>query len=269
MGSGNSRIFTFLFLALASVLHGLGCGGGTPDTSMPLSEARLLNSEVRVLFGGVQTFMATTQEEVASLTALPNGANPRNFDLNVMRTVAGACFSDPVQFPTRPIDTELPAPAEATPGPDTSPLLRRTTTGRANACRPAQLLTLETYVEALAPDAQRVVIQYLLLADRLRVNLHDVLPAHLEHLERFRGGAEREVERLRGRAEAALARAQDPKVHAEQRRRAEIEYEEVTTQLQEVDTILQDISRQLQGFRHLRRQLIDDAARNISRLGQS
>lgn len=254
-------------LLVTALLALTACGGSRGAIEMPLAETRELNTEIRLVYATVTNLLETTQSEVNRVRTLPEGVTDRNVDLGLVRQVAQDCFTQTVTLTTASTDTTLPGPASALAGEEPNPLTRRADTGRARSCQPNRMMVLESYLEALPGVQREFVVERILLTDRLRVNLNDVIVQQLDNLERARIESERQLQGLRQVAEQRLAQAQHPRVHAEDRRRAEIDYESVIQELEQVESVVAEIASQMSNMRHLRRQLIDEASRNISQMG--
>lgn len=264
--SRQRALFALALLASALVV---ACGGSKSTLDMPLGEARELNTEIRVIYTNLSGLMEATQGDVGRLRTLPEGISERNVDLGLVRQVTQDCFTTNIELTSAATDISIPGPASALAGDEPRILTDREDTGRAKSCQPRRMMVLESYIEALPPTQMEFVVERVLLADRVRVNLNDVLDAQIEHLGRINTDAERRLLALKQVAEHRLEEAQSPRVHADDRYRAEIDYETIQQEFSEIEVLIDEISTQIPRMRHLRRQLIDEAARNISQMGQS
>ncbi len=256
-----------LCLAALGALALAACGGGQTDTSMPLNEARNLNSDLTTSYVRATQLLEQATASTQDVGTLPTGVDGRDFDVAMFRQVLEACFTETVSLVPGANIEEVPRRAEAELGPATAPLTERPAVGRVQACNPPRMLALETYLGVVAPELRTFLEERTLQVDVLRVHLKDVLIAQVDALERQQRDALAESARLRGVAEQRRALAQSSDVDEEQRRTAEADYDAVIAELESVDAVLGELEDGIGEMRRLRRQLVDDAVRNIAALG--
>jgi hypothetical protein len=255
---------------VAGVLWGLAaCGGGRGmDTTIPLDEARVLNSEMTSTFVRAETLLQDSALLARSLGELPAGIRASDFDAAMVRQVLQACFTQTLALVPGGSPSEVPRAAVAAAGPSHRPLTQRPAVGRAQPCAPPRMNVLENYLETATPQVRAFLQERVLQVDGLRVNLNDTLVAQLDALERRAGTARAEATRLRGMAEERRALAQAGNLDELQRRQVEVDYDAVLVELDNVESVLQRVDSLLSGMRTTRRQLVDEAARNLTTLGQ-
>jgi uncharacterized membrane protein YccC len=126
---------------------------------------------------------------------------------------------------------------------------------------------LESYASTALPEVKEYVMQRVLDMDALRVNLNDVLVQQLEALENVATRARMDADRLRLTAEERRALAQSSTDEAT-RTQAESDFDAVTASLDQVMAVVEQIEAGITDMRQLRRQLIEEAARNLAQLGE-
>jgi hypothetical protein len=256
-------------LSCALLFAATGCGGKQVDTSMPSSEAQLLNSEITSAYVRTRDLLDEASTTAESFSQLPAGIDAGDFDVALLREVAESCFNEPVTLDDAQRLSEPPTRIEPALGPDIRPLTERPPVGRAIACNPARMLALETYLDAVAPEIRALITERILAADALRVMLGDVLVVRIDDLDEQRLAAVAELEELRAVSTERLATAQTADIDENQRRQAEVDYEAVTATLDEVEAVIEQIEAEWDAMRQLRRELIDVSAQSIARLGMN
>ncbi|TVQ95246.1 MAG: hypothetical protein EA398_18245 [Deltaproteobacteria bacterium] len=244
-----------------------GCGGKQPDLTIPLDEASLLNNELTVAFVTARELLEASTLDARNLGHLPDGLTPESFDIALTRHVLEACLTTPVAHLPGTDPQRLPEVATASPGSEQRPMTGREAVGRAQPCAPQRLVVLEAYLESVDQRTRDFIVNRLLLVDTLRVNLRDVLPARLDALDRMRRDASLEVERLRLIADERLALADGSRVTESQRRETEVAHGRMLQELSRISAVLGEMEEQQAPMQQLRRQLVDEAARNIVRMG--
>lgn len=243
------------------------CGGKQVDTSIPIDEARVLNSEISTTYVRTRSLLEETAERVRALDRMPDDIAPADIDTDLLRHVLEACFTETV-FVARGVDQSVtPGAAAAELGPEHAPLTNRERVGRLNACAPVRMLALETYLDVIQSHEKEYILSAVLEADVLRANLKDVLVVQIDEVERITGTATTELLRLRGIAEERRALAQSADLTAEEQQQTEIDYETITQELDQVEDRLTQLAGEVGDWRRLRRQLVDEAASRISALG--
>lgn len=243
------------------------CGGAPTDTSMPVNQARALNSDTTATFVRTQALLESATELARSAGTLPEGLTADDFDVAMVRQVLEACFTETVTMASGQSREGVPDPAVAEFGPEVRPLTERPAVGRMQPCRPARMQVLESYASTALPEVKEYVMQRVLDIDALRVNLNDVLVQQLEALENVAMRARMDADRLRLTAEQRRAQAQaqsDESVRAQ----AESDFDVVTASLDQVIAVVEQIESGISDMRQLRRQLIEETARNLAQLGE-
>lgn len=243
------------------------CGGRQPDVAIPLDDARILSSELTASFVRTRDLMEHSANTSRQLRRLPDGLSATTFDVDLARQVMQACLTMPIALQPGHDPNELPRRAEAAVGPEHRPLTGRAPVGRVLPCAPQRLVALEAYLDSVEGGTRDFLIERLLAVDALRVNLRDTLPAQLDALDRARQNGEAELQRLRSMSEERMALAQAGNVDATTRRQTEVDYENILRELERVQQVLTEIREQHSSFQQLRRQLVDEAARNILEMG--
>lgn len=245
------------------------CGGKQVDTTIPLDEARVLNSEITSTFVRAQSLLEESTVTTRTLSELPSGLTAADFDGDLVREVLAACFTASVVMAPGSDADEVPRGAEAETGPDHRPLTERPPVGRVLPCAPARMHALESYVTSAQPAVHDFLLQRVLDVDTLRVNLGDTLVAQLNALEDTANAVRAEAERLRGVAEERRAMAQTSSEDDLARRQNELDYDAIIGEFDQISAVLDQIDGNLADMRQVRRQLIEEATRNIAVLGTS
>jgi hypothetical protein len=128
---------------------------------------------------------------------------------------------------------------------------------------------LESYVTSAQVSVREFLMERVLRVDVLRVDLNDTLVAQLNELEDTASEVRAEAERLRGVAEERRATAQASGSDDLARRQNELDYDAITGEFDQITAVLDQIDSQLSDMRQVRRQLIEEATRNIALLGTS
>ena len=257
---------TFWSTALIA-LFVVACGGKQVDTTIPIDAARILNSELSATYVRTRTLLEETTQRVRTVGEFPADIRADDIDADLMRHVLEACFTQNITMaPGVDID-ELPRGAQAEVGPANAPLTARPTVGRVLACTPSRMLALESYLDAVGAREREFIVDRVLTVDILRANLKDVLTAQIDDVERTTVSAATELQQLRETASERRALAQTADLTPEERRRTEVDYETITQELDQVEDVLGVVTTELVDWRRLRRQLVDEAARNIAEMG--
>ncbi len=243
------------------------CGGKQVDTSIPIDEARVLNSEISTTYVRTRTLLEETTERVRALDRMPEEIDPADIDTDLLRHVLEACFTETVSIARGVDQGETPMEATAELGPDHAPLTNRERVGRLDACTPPRMLALETYLDVIEAHEREFVLGAVLEADIVRANLKDVLVVQIDEIERMTGTATTELLRLRETAEERRALAQTADLTPEGQQQTEVDYETITQELDQVEDRLTQLAGEIGDWRRLRRQLVDEAAARISALG--
>ncbi len=251
-----------LFVSLAAA-----CGGKSVDTSIPIDEARLLNSEISATYVRTATLLEETSFSVDEIGLFPEGVNAADVDTDLLRHVLEACFTAPIAMLPSAARDEVPRGAETSVGPELGPLTDRTEVGRLVACNPSRMLALESYLPVVNEDTQAYLIGRVLAVDVIRANLKDVLVAQIDDVERTTVAATTELAQLRETAAERRALAQTADLTPEERRRTEVDFETITQELDQVEDVLAQIASELGDWRRLRRALVDQASQNIAEIG--
>ena len=245
----------------------VACGGAPVDTSIPVDEARLLNSEIAAAYVRAQDLLETSTDTSRILGMIPPEVPAEELDAEMLRHVLEACYTQTIAYvPGVDLDI-LPRRAEAVAGESHRPLTDRADVGRVRACDPARMIALEAYLDVVDEEVDAFIIERVLTVDALRVNLKDVLVAQLDTLDRVSTEAGAELSRLREVAAERRALAQTADLTDAERRQNEIDYEAIVQILDDVEGILEQVTAGLGDMRQLRRQLVEEAARNIALLG--
>ncbi len=261
--SVRSTVVVIAFLAAATA----ACGGKQLDMTIPVEDARALNSEVSARYVRTRTLLEDATHDARTIGLLPDELPADDLDVDLLRHVMEACFSQGVSH-VRDVDLEqVPRAARAELGEPHEPLTARPPVGRALACDPARMLALETYLDVVDPEIADFMSGRVLLVDELRVDLKDVLEAQLDDLERTVASANAELVELRETSAERRALAQTSDMPPDDKRRVEIDYETITQELDQIEAVLGQISGELTSMRQLRRQLVDEAARSIAEFG--
>lgn len=252
-------------LALALVLA--ACGGKAVDTTIPLDEARLLNSELSATYVRTATLLEQTSAKVDAIGVFPDGVPAASVDTDLLRHVLEACFTENVRM-TRDADLDaVPRGSTTSVGPEHALLTRRPPVGRIESCNPSRMLALESYLPVVGEAQREYVIDRVLTVDVLRADLKDVLVAQIDDLERVTASSENELIRLRATAAERRSLAQSADMSPEARRQNEVDFEMITQELDQVEQAIGQIRSDIAEWRRFRRTLIDQAAANIARLG--
>jgi len=244
-----------------------GCGGKQVDTSIPVDAARHLNTDLSTTYARTRNLLTDTATEVRNLGALPDGIRAADVDLDLLRHALQACLTEDTRVvPGTNLD-DLPREARATLGPEEAPLTNRPAVGRVGACNPSRMLALESYIGVVDDTQREYLVDRVLTVDSARVNLKDVLPAQITDVERAGARARAELLRLRAIATEKRTLAQTTSLSEEDRRRVEVDYDQITAELDQVEDVLAQIDAEVGDWSRLRRQLIDEAAANIAALG--
>lgn len=254
-------------LAPAAIALVAACGGKQVDTTIPLDEARILNSEIGATYVRTATLLEQTSAQVDAIAVFPPEVRPADVDTDLLRHVLEACFTETVRMLATANLEEVPRGATAEPGPEHAPLTRRSPVGRIHACNPSRMLALESYLGAVGAEERAYLIDRVLTIDVLRANLKDVLVVQIDDVEQTTTEAATELARLRELATERRALAQTADLSPEERRRTEVDYETITQELDQVEAMLAQIGAELAEWRRMRRGLIDEAAQNIAALG--
>jgi hypothetical protein len=233
---------------------------------MPVNEARALNSDTTSTYVRTVGLLESATGTARSIGTLPDGMTADDFDTAMVREVLESCFTETVTFAPGVNVAQAPGEATAELGPDLRPLTERPAVGRMVACTPARMRVLESYASTAMPEAREFVTQRVLMVDALRVNLNDVLVVQLDGLDNVADAARAEAERLRIVAEERRALAQTS-TEDSVRTQADTDYDTIMQELEQVTSIVDQIDQGVTEMRRLRRQLIDEAARNIAQLG--
>lgn len=259
---------TLRLLSFVGLMAGLAaCGGKQLDTTIPIDDARLLNSELSATYVRTATLLEDTTHAVNAIGAFPDGVDPADVDTDLLRHVLEACFTETIRMAADANTDDLPRGAETELGPEHAPLTGRETVGRLVACNPSRMLALESYLPVVDEPAQAYIVDRVQTVDILRADLKDVLVAQIDDVERVTVQATAELARLRETAAERRAIAQTADLTAEERRRTEVDYETITQELDQVEEILGQVTGELSDWRRLRRSLVDEAAQNIAALG--
>jgi len=248
-------------------LFAVSCGSKQIDTTIPIDDARLLSSEISSMYVRTATLLEETTAAVRTLDQFAGDIDPASIDIALLRHVLEACFTDSAQMLDGWDPDEVPRRAEASLGPDHAPLTERPPVGRIEACDPARMLALETYLDVVDDGARQFLVDRVLEVDVLRSNLKDVLVVQIDEFERITAAAETELEQLRVIADERRGLAQTSDLPQDERRRVEVDYETMSQELDSVEDVLERVATELGDWRRLRRQLVDEAARNIAALG--
>lgn len=243
------------------------CGGKSVDTTIPLDEARLLNSEISATYVRTVTLLEETAAAVDAIGVFPDGVDPSDVDTDLLRHALESCFTETIALVPGTALDEVPRGAETEAGPEHGVLTRRTTVGRVQACNPPRMLALESYLPVVDEAASAYIVDRVLVVDVLRANLKDVLVMQLDDLERVTADSENELIRLRELAAERRALAQTADLSPEDRRQTEVDYETITQELDTVESTLGQIGEEIGEWRRLRRNLVDQTAANIAALG--
>lgn len=233
---------------------------------MPVNEARALNSDTTSTYVRAVGLLERATETARSLGALPEGMTADDFDTAMVREVLESCFTETVSFAAGANMSETPGAAVAELGPELRPLTERPAVGRMQACEPARMRVLESYASTATPGVRDFVMQRVLDVDALRVNLNDVLVVQLDGLDNVADSARAQAERLRIVTEERRALAQTS-TDESVRTQADTDYDTIMQELEQVTSIVDQIDQGVTEMRRLRRQLIDEAARNIAQMG--
>lgn len=253
-----------ILLALAGTA---ACGGKQVDTSIPLNEARNLNSDLSAAFVRTSDLVAESASVVARLGTLPNGVRANDFDIALVREVLLSCFSEPTGIAPGTALDELPRKAEAVAGAGHTPLTVRPAVGRAPACRPARLIALEAYLDVVRAELREFLLTRTLEVDAVRVNLRDVAVAQLDNLERVASDTTARLASLRATTEERHALALTADLDEEARRQHDRDYDAILVELDQIAAVLADVNTEATQLRQLRRTLIEEAERNITAMG--
>lgn len=254
-------------LAGALALFALACGGAPVDTTIPVSEARLLNSELAAAYVRTRDLLESTTETARVLGTVPPEVPADELDADMLRHVLEACYTQTVAYVPGADLEALPRRAEALAGESHRPLTDRADVGRVRACDPSRMIALEAYLDVVDEAVDAFIIDRVLTVDALRVNLKDVLVAQLDALDRVAAESAAELLRLREVSAERRALAQTADLSDEERRQNEIDFEEISQILDDVEGILEQVNEEVGDMRQLRRQLVEEAARNIALLG--
>lgn len=264
-----NRSFRNAALSSFALLLSVGCGAKQVDTSMPTSEAQVLNSEITSAYVRTSTMLDDAAATAQGFASLPPGIDAGDFDVALLREVLEACFNEPVALDAQLRLSDPPSRIEPALGPDIRPLTERPPVGRVLACNPPRMLALETYLDAVSAEIRTLLTERVLAADALRSVLGDVLVVRIDDLDEHRLSAEAELAELRAVAAERLATAQTADIEEDQRRQAEVDYEAVSATLDEVEAVIEQIAAEYEAMRQLRRELIDIASQSIARLGMN
>lgn len=244
------------------------CGGAPVDTSIPVDDARLVNSELSAAYVRARDHLEGATETSRRLAIIPPEIPADDLDVDQLRHVLEACYTQTVAY-TADADMEnVPRRAEAEAGEGHRPLTDRAHVGRVRHCDPARMLSLEAYLDVVDDQLDAFIIERVLMVDALRVNLKDVLVAQLDALERAASDAGAELLRLRELSAERRAIAQtSTDLTDEERRRVEVDFETISQELDQVESVLGQVNDELSDMRQLRRQLVEEAARNIALMG--
>jgi hypothetical protein len=245
------------------------CGGKQVDTTIPLDEARVLNSEITSRFVRTQSLLEESSVTARTLSELPSDIAVTDFDADLVREVLAACFTSSVVMSRQGSADEVPRAAVAETGPDHRPLTERPPVGRVLPCAPSRMHALESYVTSAQPSVHDFLMERVLAVDALRVDLNDTLVAQLNELEDTADEVRAESERLRGVAEERRATAQSSSTDDLARRQNELDYDSIIGEFDQIMAVLDQIDNNLADMRQVRRQLIEEATRNIAMLGAS
>ncbi|MCB9519381.1 MAG: hypothetical protein H6699_00720 [Myxococcales bacterium] len=255
-------------LALATAaLTAAACGGKQVDLSIPVDEARLLNSDVSTSFVRTRDLLADTAQTVRGLGTFPDGIDAQDVDVDLIRHVLNACVTETPEMVAGADRDALPRGARAELGPENAPLTQRPAVGRIEACNPSRMLALESYLDVVSPEEREFIVDRVLTVDVVRVNLKDVLVAQIADVERVAARAQAELLRLRSIANEKRAIAQTSDLSEEERRRVEVDFDQISAELTQVEDVLSQLDTELGDWQRLRRQLVDEAAQNITALG--
>lgn len=264
----SARFQTLARLVFASLLMLLAaCGGKQVDTSIPLNDARNLNSDLSAAYVRTSGILSDAATLVVSLPQLPTGVRAQDFDAALVREVWLSCFAEPTGVAPGVALDELPARAEAVVGTGHTPLTQRPRVGRVNACRPARMIALEAYLDVVRADLREFLLGRTLEIDALRVNLKDVAVAQLDNLERIATTSTARAAELRALTEERHALALASDLDEEARRQHDRDYDAMLSELDQIAAVLNEVNAEVTNLRQLRRTLIEDAERNITALG--
>lgn len=244
-----------------------GCGGAAVDTTIPLDQTRQLNTSLSVAYQRTNDLLIHASQVSGEMAMLPAGIGPDDFDVAMFREVVSACFTQTLQPTGGAASAEVPRPVQAQAGEARAPLTRRGDVGRVRPCSPNRLLALETYLNVVDASLQSFLLERLLAADSLRVNLGDVLPAMFDDLERRAEEAGGEAARLRVQVEQRRALAQSTLTSEQDRQENEQRYNQALDELDSIDALVAQIRGEIRDARGLRRSLVDETVRNIAALG--
>jgi DNA repair exonuclease SbcCD ATPase subunit len=255
-------------LAAAASLALLACGGAPVDTSIPIDDARLVNGELSGAYVRARDLLEESAETARRLATIPAEVNADDLDVDQLRHVLEACYTQTVTYVSGVNMDELPRRAEAQLGLDHRPLTERADVGRVRACDPARMIALEAYLDVVDPPTRAFILDRVLVVDALRVNLKDVLVAQVDALERTATDARAELMRLREVSAERRAIAQTSSdLTEEERRRVEVDFETISQELDQVEGVLEQVDDEIGDMRQLRRQLVEEAARSIALMG--
>lgn len=142
-------------LALATAaLTAAACGGKQVDLSIPVDEARLLNSDVSTSFVRTRDLLADTAQTVRGLGTFPDGIDAQDVDVDLIEHVLNACVTETPEMVAGADRDALPRGARAELGPENAPLTQRPAVGRIEACNPSRMLALGLSRRCLARGAR-------------------------------------------------------------------------------------------------------------------
>lgn len=244
-----------------------GCGSRQVDTSIPVNDARNLNSDLSAAYVRTTDLLEGCAESAAQVGRLPSGVDGNDFDVAMVREVLLSCFTEPTSIAIGADMEELPRRAEALVGEGYTPLTERGAVGRIDPCAPARMIALEAYLDVVSPDLRAFLTDRTLAVDALRVNLKDVAIAQLDDLERFSNDAASELVRLRTLTEERRALAQGSELDEEAQRQSDRDYDAMIAELDQIGAILETLQGEITNMRSLRRTLVEDVERDLAVMG--
>ncbi len=258
-----------LLVATLSVAALAACGSAPVDTTIPVDDARLVNSELSAAYVRARNHLEDATDTSRRLSMIPPEIPVDELDVDQLRHVLEACYTQTIAYTSDADMENVPRAATAERGEAHRPLTDRSAVGRVHACDPARMLSLEAYLDVIDDELDAFIIERVLTVDSLRVNLKDVLVSQIDALERAATEAGGELLRLREVSAERRAIAQtSTALTDEERRRVEVDFETISQELDQVEGVLEQVNEELSDMRQLRRQLVEEAARNIALMGQ-
>ncbi|MBN1944176.1 MAG: hypothetical protein JW797_00815 [Bradymonadales bacterium] len=259
--------WSMLLVLGASVLL-CSCSGSSQYEQVPLEEARALNSHLSAFYSSTRDLLENVSRQVNVVGDLPGGIRPADFEIQLVKNTLIDCFNQSISITQ--VTNEPPRGVIAQLGEDPlRPLTRRPNLDHVEFCNPRSMISLESYLEYTPTQITEFITDRVLLVDALRVNLKHVLQERFNLLQEQVDQGASEVVRLREQASERYGRTMSSgDASPEQQLQTQADYEQIQTELDDIQLLLARIQDDLRDLGRFRRQLVDDVVVRLTAMGE-